>query len=68
MVDFAMDIHKELTGGDDVPPAMVERRNEVVARLRHLQKAVEPIIACLSNPAVIRNFRQDRAFNVQVCV
>ena len=66
MVDFAMDIHKELTGGEEVPPEMVARRNEVVARLRHLQKAVEPIITCLSNPAVIRNFRQDRAFNVQV--
>lgn len=60
MVDFAMDIHKELTHTDEVPPTMMERRTEVVQRLRTLQKAVDPIIACLSNPNVIRNFRRVR--------
>lgn len=65
MVDFAMDIHKDLYQTEEVPPEMTERRGEVVARLRHLQKAVDPIIACLSNPNVIRNFRQDRSFNLQ---
>lgn len=57
MVDFAMDIYKELYQTDEVPATMHERRNEVVQRLRNLQKAVEPIINCLSNNAVIRNFR-----------
>jgi translation initiation factor 3 subunit E len=66
MVDFAMDIHKDLYQTEDVPPEMSERRGEVVARLRNLQKAVDPIIACLSNPNVIRNFRQDRSFNLQL--
>lgn len=66
MVDFAMDIHKDLYQTEDVPQKMMERRSEVVARLRHIQKAVDPIIACLSNPNVIRNFRQDRSFNLQV--
>jgi translation initiation factor 3 subunit E len=64
MVDFAMDIYKELYQTDDVPSNMHERRAEVVQRLRTLQKAVEPIIGCLSNQNVIRNFRQDRAFNL----
>eukprot|EP00775_Hariotina_reticulata_P011661 gene11661-11804_t len=64
MVDFAMDIHKELYGAD-VPEVMKKRREEVVSRLRTLQKAVQPIMACLSDPNVIRNFRQDRSFNVQ---
>jgi hypothetical protein len=57
MVDFAMDIHKELYQSEDVPAAMTDRRTEVVNRLRSLQKAVDPIIGCLSNPNVIRNFR-----------
>jgi translation initiation factor 3 subunit E len=57
MVDFAMDIYKELYQTDDVPATMHERRAEVVNRLRTLQKAVEPIIGCLSNNSVIRNFR-----------
>jgi translation initiation factor 3 subunit E len=65
MVDFAMDIHKELYQTDDVPPEMLDRRSEVVSRLRSLQKAVDPIINCLSNPNVIKNFRQDRSFNLQ---
>jgi len=65
MVDFAMDIHKELYQTDDVPPEMLDRRSEVVSRLRGLQKAVDPIINCLSNPNVIKNFRQDRSFNLQ---
>lgn len=57
MVDFAMDIYKELYQTEDVPANMHERRAEVVTRLRTLQKAVEPIIGCLSNNNVIRNFR-----------
>lgn len=58
MVDFAMDIHKELYQTDDVPEEMMERRQQVVQRLRSLQKDVDPIILCLSNSNVIRNFRQ----------
>lgn len=50
---------------DDVPADMMDRRAQVVNNLRNLQKAVDPIINCLSNPAVIRNFRQDRSFNIQ---
>eukprot|EP00955_Chlamydomonas_euryale_P045156 353077-Chlamydomonas_euryale.AAC.13 len=66
MVDFSMDIYKVLNDSDDVPQQMVEQRSEVVARLRKLQHDVDPIIKCLENSSVVRNFRQDRAFNVQV--
>jgi translation initiation factor 3 subunit E len=66
MVDFAMDIHKALTGSEDVPQEMKEHRSKVVARLRQLQRDVDPIIKCLENPNVVRNFRQDKAFNLQV--
>lgn len=87
MVDFAMDIHKALTGSDEVsghacmgvcstanrirmrpqvPAEMKEHRSKVVARLRQLQHDVDPIIKCLENPTVVKNFRQDKAFNLQV--
>ncbi len=65
MVDFAMDIHKSLYNTDDVPPEMKDRRQEVVGRLKGLQKDVEQILAVLANPGVVRNFRQDKAFNLQ---
>jgi translation initiation factor 3 subunit E len=64
MVDFALDIHRELHGADAEPPAeAAQRRADVVGKLRELQAAVDPVIRCLSDPNVIRNFRQDRAFN-----
>ena len=66
MVDFAMDIHKSLYEGSPIPQAMKERRAEVVARLRQLTQDVDPIIKCLENPNVVRNFRQDKTFNMQV--
>ncbi len=66
MVDFAADIYKSLHDTDEVPAAMRERRSEVVARLRQLQHDSEPIIKCLENPTVVRSFRQDKAFNLQV--
>ncbi|MEW5312933.1 MAG: hypothetical protein WDW38_004531 [Sanguina aurantia] len=65
MVDFAMDIYKSLNNVEEVPVHMKEHRSEVVARLRQLQHEVEPIVKCLENPAVVRNFRQDKAFNLQ---
>lgn len=64
MVDFALDIHRELHGADaEAPAEAAQRRADVVGKLRELQTAVDPIIRCLSDPNVIRNFRQDRAFN-----
>lgn len=67
MVDFAMDIYKSLNNTEDVPQSMKDHRMEVVARLKQLQQDVEPIMKCLENPEVVRNFRQDKAFNLQVC-
>uniref|UniRef100_A0A7S0N9X6 Eukaryotic translation initiation factor 3 subunit E n=1 Tax=Chlamydomonas leiostraca TaxID=1034604 RepID=A0A7S0N9X6_9CHLO len=65
MVDFAMDIYKALNGTEEVPQNMKDRRGEVVTRLRKLQADVDPIIKCLESPNVVRNFRQDKAFNLQ---
>lgn len=65
MVDFAMDIYKALYDTEEVPAEMKARRSEVVTRLRNLQAESGNIIDCLSNPSVIRNFRQDKSFNQQ---
>lgn len=37
MVDFAMDIYKQLYNKEDVPKEMKERRTAVVAKLKTLQ-------------------------------
>lgn len=66
MADFAADIYKALHGASDVTPEMKKHRSEVVARLKSLQADVDPIIKVLENPSVVRNFRQDKAFNLQV--
>nr|GEX19528.1 eukaryotic translation initiation factor 3 subunit E [Tanacetum cinerariifolium] len=44
MVDYAMDIHKSLYHTDDVPQDMIDRRVEVVARLKSLEEAAAPLI------------------------
>ncbi|MCI75935.1 eukaryotic translation initiation factor 3 subunit E-like, partial [Trifolium medium] len=51
MVDYAMDIHKTLYHTEDVPQDMVERRADVVARLKSLEDAAAPLVAFLQNPA-----------------
>jgi translation initiation factor 3 subunit E len=65
MVDFAADIHKALYNTEEIPQSMKEHRTQVVARLRSLQTQVEPIVKCLEDPEVVKNFRQDRSFNIQ---
>lgn len=65
MVDFAVDIHQALYDTDEIPVEMRERRVEVVTKMKKLKKDAESIVEVLSNPNVIRNFRQDKSFNVQ---
>ncbi|OWK04337.1 EIF3E, partial [Cervus elaphus hippelaphus] len=42
MVDFAMDVYKNLYS-DDIPHALREKRTTVVAQLKQLQAETEPI-------------------------
>ncbi|KAM1485443.1 hypothetical protein TB1_036294 [Malus domestica] len=44
-VDYAMDIHKSLHHTEDVPQDMVDRRVEVVARLKALPSLSTPPLA-----------------------
>ncbi|XP_010554805.1 PREDICTED: eukaryotic translation initiation factor 3 subunit E-like [Tarenaya hassleriana] len=66
MVDYAMDIHKNLYHTDDAPQDMVERRAEVVARLKSLEEAAAPLVAFLQNPNAVQELRADKQYNLQV--
>jgi translation initiation factor 3 subunit E len=66
MVDYAMDIHKTLYHTEDVPQDMVERRADVVARLKSLEDAAAPLVTFLQNPAAVQELRADKIYNLQM--
>ncbi|WZZ82052.1 hypothetical protein YC2023_102624 [Brassica napus] len=66
MVDYAMDIHKSLYHTEDAPQDMVERRAEVVARLKSLEEAAAPLVTFLLNPAAVQELRADKHYNLQM--
>eukprot|EP00246_Nothoceros_aenigmaticus_P004859 TRINITY_DN16579_c0_g1_i1.p1 TRINITY_DN16579_c0_g1~~TRINITY_DN16579_c0_g1_i1.p1 ORF type:complete len:441 (-),score=80.04 TRINITY_DN16579_c0_g1_i1:75-1397(-) len=66
MVDYAMDIHKNLYHTEDVPQDMVERRVEVVGRLKSLEDAAAPLISFLQNPTYVSELRSDKQYNLQM--
>ncbi|GAA0140565.1 translation initiation factor [Lithospermum erythrorhizon] len=66
MVDYAMDIHKSLYHTDDVPQDMVDRRVEVVARLKALEESAAPLITFLQNPNAVQELRADKQYNLQM--
>ncbi|KAG5063680.1 hypothetical protein JHK85_004863 [Glycine max] len=66
MVDYAMDIHKSLYHTEEVPHDMVDRRAEVVARLKSLEEAAAPLVAFLQNAAAVQELRADKQYNLQM--
>jgi translation initiation factor 3 subunit E len=66
MVDYAMDIHKSLYHTEDVPQEMVDRRVEVVGRLKLLEESAAPLISFLQNPALVQELRSDKQYNLQM--
>ncbi|CAB68135.1 translation initiation factor 3-like protein [Arabidopsis thaliana] len=66
MVDYAMDIHKSLYHTEDAPQEMVERRTEVVARLKSLEEAAAPLVSFLLNPNAVQELRADKQYNLQM--
>ncbi|XP_068750124.1 eukaryotic translation initiation factor 3 subunit E-like [Montipora capricornis] len=50
MVDFAMDVFKNLYPDQDVPEELVQKRSEVVTQLKYLQAQTEPIVKCFEDP------------------
>ncbi|KAK1277699.1 hypothetical protein QJS04_geneDACA022242 [Acorus gramineus] len=66
MVDYAMDIHKSLYHTEDVPQDMVERRSEVVGRLKSLEESAAPLISFLQDAALVQELRPDKQYNLQM--
>ncbi|XP_010269659.1 PREDICTED: eukaryotic translation initiation factor 3 subunit E-like [Nelumbo nucifera] len=66
MVDYAMDIHKSLYHTEEVPQDMVDRRVEVVARLKSLEESAAPLISFLQNPNSFQELRPDKQYNLQM--
>uniref|UniRef100_A0A199UAB6 PCI domain-containing protein n=1 Tax=Manihot esculenta TaxID=3983 RepID=A0A199UAB6_MANES len=66
MVDYAMDIHKSLYHTEDVPQDMIERRAEVVARLKALEEGAAPLVAFLQNVNAVQELRADKQYNLQM--
>ncbi|KAL4690948.1 hypothetical protein H8959_013909 [Pygathrix nigripes] len=57
MVDFAMDVYKNLYS-DDIPHALREKRTTVVAQLKQLQAETEPIVKMFEDPETTRQCSQ----------
>ncbi|XP_047938668.1 eukaryotic translation initiation factor 3 subunit E-like [Salvia hispanica] len=66
MVDYAMDIHKSLYRSEDVPQDMIDRRAEVVGRLKALEDGAAPLIGFLQNPQAVQELRADKQYNLQM--
>ncbi|XP_021741066.1 eukaryotic translation initiation factor 3 subunit E-like [Chenopodium quinoa] len=66
MVDYAMDIHKSLYHTEDVPQEMMDRRVEVVARLKSLEEGAAPLVSFLQNEDKVQELRADKQYNLQM--
>ena len=64
MIDFAADIYKSLHNAKEAPAEMTQRREEVIANLTDLQQKAEKIVAFLSNPALVKQLRSDKQYNL----
>jgi translation initiation factor 3 subunit E len=45
---------------------MVDRRAEVVGRLKALEEAAAPLVAFLQNPNAVQELRSDKQYNLQM--
>ncbi|KAF3794538.1 Eukaryotic translation initiation factor 3 subunit E [Nymphaea thermarum] len=66
MVDYAIDIHRSLHHTETVPQDMLDRRAEVVSRLKSLEEAAAPLISFLQNPSLVQDLRSDKQYNLQM--
>uniref|UniRef100_A0A8C1U0X1 Eukaryotic translation initiation factor 3 subunit E n=1 Tax=Cyprinus carpio TaxID=7962 RepID=A0A8C1U0X1_CYPCA len=64
MVDFAMDVYKNLYSDKDIPHSLREKRTSVVAQLKQLQSETEPIVKMFEDPETQRQMQSTRFFVV----
>lgn len=62
MVDFAVDIYKELHKGKPAPAEMMARRDQVVATMGSLKEEVAPILDLVSNQGRVAELKAERCF------
>nr|AEE61882.1 unknown [Dendroctonus ponderosae] len=60
MIDYAIDIRKQLYPRDEVPEDLKQRRQHVVAQLQELQQVVEPILQIMANEDIMKNMENLR--------
>ncbi|KAG9342790.1 hypothetical protein JZ751_015656 [Albula glossodonta] len=60
MVDFAMDVYKNLFPDKEIPHSLREKRTTVVAQLKQLQSETEPIVKMFEDPETTRQMQSTR--------
>uniref|UniRef100_A0A3P9PIW4 Eukaryotic translation initiation factor 3 subunit E n=1 Tax=Poecilia reticulata TaxID=8081 RepID=A0A3P9PIW4_POERE len=60
MVDFAMDVYKNLYPDKEIPHSLREKRSNVVAQLKQLQSETEPIVKMFEDPETTRQMQSTR--------
>ncbi|ROJ29344.1 Eukaryotic translation initiation factor 3 subunit E-A [Anabarilius grahami] len=60
MVDFAMDVYRNLYPDKEIPSSLREKRTEVVAQLKQLQADTEPIVKVFEDPETTRQMQSTR--------
>uniref|UniRef100_A0A4W5LYJ6 Eukaryotic translation initiation factor 3 subunit E n=1 Tax=Hucho hucho TaxID=62062 RepID=A0A4W5LYJ6_9TELE len=65
MVDFAMDVHKNLFPEKEIPATLKEKRITVVAQLKQLQGETEPIVKMFEDPETTKQMQSTSLFLFQ---
>lgn len=60
MVDFIMDVHKNLYPDQEVPQNLKDKRSQVVENFKKLQNDTEPILKIFVDPEVTRQIQSSR--------
>ena len=60
MIDYAIDIRKQLYPNEEVPEDLKQRRVHVVAQLQELQQEVQPILKIMADDEVMKNMENMR--------
>lgn len=65
MIDYAIDIHRELHGVSDPPKELVDRREQVLAVLQALQDVAGPILQVIGNEELFNELRASNKFTLE---
>lgn len=60
MIDYAIDIRKQLYPKEEIPEDLKQRRIHVVAQLQELQEVVKPILKIMEDDEVMKNMENMR--------